>query len=140
MAGDATGAANRAMVERFWETMNTNDWAAVGRLLHDDFALEWPQSGERIRGRDNFVAVNAHYPAAGPWRFAVQRIVADDHGAVSDVAVTAPEVAARVVSFFAPRDGMIWRVTEFWPDPFAAAAWRARWVERETGGGGEGSV
>ena len=28
------------------------------------------------------------------------------------------------------KDGLIWRVTEYWPDPFEPAAWRARWVER----------
>lgn len=125
-----SGKDNRQMVERFWQTMNTNDWEAVGRLLHDAFTLDWPQSGERIRGRANFIAVNASYPAVGPWRFAVRRIVADVDGAVSDVEVTAPEVHARVVSFFEPRDGLIARITEFWPDPFAAAAWRTQWVER----------
>lgn len=124
--------SSRQAVERFWQTMNTNDWHAVGRLLHDGFVLEWPQSGERIRGRDNFVAVNAHYPAQGPWRFDVRRVVADERGAVSDVAVNAPSVTARVVSFFELRDALIWHMTEFWPDPFAAADWRAQWVERDT--------
>lgn len=123
-------ATNRQLVERFWQTMNTNDWEAVGRLLHDDYTLDWPQSGERIRGRDHFVAVNAHYPAAGPWRFAIHRLVADDDSAASDVLVSAPGIAARVVSFFEPRNGLIWRMTEFWPDPFPAAPWRAQWVER----------
>lgn len=121
---------SRQIVERFWRTMNTNDWVVVGQLLHEGYALEWPQSGERIRGRDSFVAVNAHYPAAGPWRFDVHRIIADEHGAASDVAVTAPSVSARVVSFFEMRDGCIWHMTEYWPDPFAAATWRSEWVER----------
>lgn len=125
-----TSATNRQMVERFWQTMNTNDWQAVGRLLHDAFTLDYPQSGERIRGRANFAAINANYPAVGPWRFAVRRIVADGDSAASDVEVSAPEITARVVSFFEPRDGLVARITEFWPDPFPAAAWRAQWVER----------
>jgi ketosteroid isomerase-like protein len=122
--------ANRQAVERFWQTMTTNDWHAAGELLHDDYLLEWPQSGERIRGRDNFAAINANYPAAGPWRFAVRRIITGDAGAASDVIVTAPSLTARVVSFFELRDGRIWRMVEYWPDPFAAAEWRAQWVER----------
>ena len=125
-----TGEANRQLVERFWQTMNSNDWRAVGELLHDEYVLDWPQSGERIRGRANFATVNEHYPIAGPWRFALHRLVADDKGAASDVTVTAPSVAARVVSFFEIGDGLIWRMTEFWPDPFQAEAWRAQWVER----------
>lgn len=122
--------ANRRIVERFWQAMNTNDWEAVARLLHDDYVLEWPQSGECIRGRANFVAVNAHYPAAGRWRFTVGRIVADERGAASDTQVTDGARVDRALSFFEPRDGLIWRVTEYWPEPFEAAAWRAQWVER----------
>lgn len=122
----------RSLVEQFWQVMNTNDWEAVGALLHDDYTLDWPQSGERIRGRANFAAVNAHYPAAGPWRFTVERLIADTREAASVVAVATPELAATVVSFFEIHDGRIWRMQEFWPDPYAAAAWRAQWVERIT--------
>jgi ketosteroid isomerase-like protein len=129
----SAGEINREIVERFWQTMNTNDWDAVGQMLHDEYVLEWSQSGERIRGRNHFVAINAHYPAAGPWRFTVHRIVADEQGAASDVSVTDGAVTARAVSFFEIRAGQIWRMTEFWPDPFEAAAWRAQWVERIEG-------
>ena len=64
-------------MERFWATMRTNDFQAVGELLHDDYVLEWPQSGERIRGRANFVAINENYPAHGRWEFkkAIQEAV-----------------------------------------------------------------
>jgi ketosteroid isomerase-like protein len=123
------GTTPRQMIERYWRTMNTNDWRAVGALLHDDYVLVWPQSGERIRGRENFIAVNAHYPAAGPWRFTVNRVIADEVGAASDVTVTDGARTDRAVSFFALRDDLIWQMTEFWPDPFEAAAWRAQWVE-----------
>lgn len=106
-----------------------HDWHAASELLHDDYVLEYPQSGERFRGRDHFIALNAEYPAAGPWHFAVQRVVASEHVAASDVTVSAPSVTARVVSFFALRDGRIWRMTEFWPDPFEAPAWRVPLAE-----------
>src|SRR5262245_58641755 len=123
------GEANRQLVERFWQTMNTNDWRAVGELLHDEYVLDWPQTGERIRGRGNFAAVNAHYPIADPWRFTLHHLVADGQGAASDVTASSPLVAARALSFFEVRDGLIWRMTEFWPDPFQAETWRAQWVE-----------
>jgi ketosteroid isomerase-like protein len=121
---------NRQIVERFWQTMNSNDWNAVAALLHDDHVLEWPQSGERVRGRANFVAVNAHYPISGPWRFEIRNLVTDVGGAASDVLVTAPSVSTHVVTFFEMRDGRIWRMVEYWPDPFEVAVWRANWVER----------
>lgn len=120
----------RGLIQHFWQTMNTNNFRAVGDLLHDDFVLHWPQSGERIRGRDNFAAVNEHYPAAGRWRFTVHQIVADDDSAASDVTVTDGVTIARVISFFELRHGRIARMTEFWPDPMEAAAWRSQWVEQ----------
>ena len=119
---------NRQVVEGFWAAMNTNDFRAAGAWLHDDYLLDWPQSQEHIRGRDNF-AVNEHYPAAGPWRFAIQRLVAGDREVVTDTTVTDGVMTARVVTFSQVRDGKIVRQTEYWPDPFQAAAWRAQWVE-----------
>jgi len=109
--------------------MNANDFRAAGAWLHDDYLLDWPQSQERIRGRDNFVAVNEHYPAAGRWRFAVQRLVADEDKVVTDTTVTDGVITARAVTFSQVRDGKIVRQTEYWPDPYPAPAWRTQWVE-----------
>ncbi|HEX8731322.1 MAG TPA: nuclear transport factor 2 family protein [Ktedonobacterales bacterium] len=120
----------KALVERYWRTMNTNDWRAVGALLHDDFLLEFPQSGERFRGRENFIAFNASYPAAGRWVFTVNSLLAEGARVVSDVGVSDGARVDRAISFFEVRDSLIWRMTEFWPDPFEAAAWRAQWTER----------
>ncbi len=119
-----------ALVQRFWDTMQTNDFRAVGDLLHDDFVLEWPQSGETVRGRDNFAAINEHYPAAGRWRFEIHRILCDGDQVVTDVSVTDDVITGRAITFSTVCDGRILHQTEFWPDPFEPAPWRAQWVER----------
>jgi ketosteroid isomerase-like protein len=110
--------------------MQTNDFKAVGELLHDDYTLEWPQSGERIRGRANFVAVNENYPAHGRWEFTIHRIIAEGDEVVSDVDVTDGVITGRVITFSTIRDGKILHQTEFWPDPFEPAEWRTQWVEK----------
>ena len=69
-----TDPTSKAVVARFWAAMGANNFAAAGALLHDDYVLDWPQSGERVRGRDNFVAINAHYPAAGRWQIALETL------------------------------------------------------------------
>ena len=119
----------RDVVERYWQTMNTNDFRAVGELLDDDFMLDYPQSGERIRGRERNALVNERYPSPGPWSFQVERILADGDCAVTDVQVRGAEVEARVISFFELRDGRILRLTEYWPEPFTGPEWRAPWAE-----------
>jgi hypothetical protein len=89
-----------ALVEDFWDRMMTNDFRSVGPVLADDFVLDWPQSNERIRGRDNFTAMNEEYPAHGRWQFTVNKIVGNDLEAVSDVTVTDGVQYARAISFF----------------------------------------
>jgi ketosteroid isomerase-like protein len=119
----------RQIIERYWETMNANDFRGVGELLHDDFLLDYPQSGERIRGREHNTLINERYPSPGPWHFDVDRLVVNGSEAATDVRVRGAEFEGRVVSFYEIRDGRIWRVTEYWPDPSEAPAWRAEWVE-----------
>lgn len=121
---------SKQILENFWETMKTNDFYAVAELLHDDYILEWPQSGERIRGRDNFAALNTAYPAEGKWQFIINRIVAENDFVVTDVSVTDGKQTGRALTFSTVRDGKISKQIEFWPEPFEAPAWRARWVEK----------
>lgn len=116
------------IVEQFWKKMQTNDFHAAAELLHDDFRLEWPQSGEAIEGRKNFAEVNTNYPASGKWRFTINALVAEGEEVVSDVSVNDGAVTARAITFSTVREGKIARQIEFWPDPFEAPAWRAGWV------------
>ncbi|GAP13403.1 ketosteroid isomerase-related protein [Longilinea arvoryzae] len=111
-----------------WDAFDHLDFDAAGALLADDFVCEWPQSGERIRGRANFVAVNAHYP--GRWRIRVLRVVAGGDEVVTEVEATWGEEKARAISFFRVRNGRICHLREFWPEPYPAQAWRAAWVEQ----------
>jgi ketosteroid isomerase-like protein len=126
------GASAVKIVQTFWELMGTNDFRSVGSVLTDDFVLDWPQSGERIRGRENYAAMNEQYPAQGRWTFTINRIVGDDDQAVSDVFVTDGFQKARAISFFIVREGKISRMVEFWPEPFLARDNRSHLVENST--------
>lgn len=124
----------KEIVERFWEVMGTNDFAAASQLLTQDYEGHWPQSGEMIRGRENFAAINTAYPAKGPWQFTIHRLVAEGDSVVSDVTVTDSDLVATVVSFHTVRGEQIARQVEYWPDPYEAPAWRAKWVSTTEGG------
>lgn len=125
----AAAAATEAVVREFWRLMATNDFHAVAAVLAPDLVMEWPQSGERIRGAANFCRMNAEYPAAGPWRFAVNRLVADGDVAVTQVSLTDGVQSGEPISFFTVTDGRIARLVEYWPEPFAPAPNRAHLVE-----------
>jgi ketosteroid isomerase-like protein len=117
------------IVTEFFLRMNTNDFQFAGLMLSDDYILEWPQSKERIRGRNNFVAINKEYPANGLWRFTIIRIVGNATEAVSDVSVTDGTQVARAITFTTVQQGKIVKQVEFWPDNYAAPENRRHLVE-----------
>ena len=117
------------VVREFWRLMSSNDFQSVGAVLADDYVLDWPQSNERIRGRERFARMNMEYPANGPWVFTIHRLVGGEEEAVSDVGVTDGAQNARVISFFTVADGKITRQVEFWPEPYEAPANRRHLVE-----------
>jgi ketosteroid isomerase-like protein len=115
------------VVERLWQLFDARDFEAAGALLHDDFVCEWPQSRERIRGRENYVAINQNYP--GTWSISICRLIADGDQVASEVVLTHAEEIVQAVSFFELHDGRIVRQVDYWPEPYPAPAWRAQWVE-----------
>jgi ketosteroid isomerase-like protein len=85
----------RQVVVDFWERIQARDWNAVGRLLADDFVVEWPDARLRIRGRENFVEFNRTYPEG--WTIEVLGIVSEGNTVVSEVRVPHSE---RGISYY----------------------------------------
>jgi ketosteroid isomerase-like protein len=113
-----------------WERLEARDWEGVAAILDDRLVLDWPQSGERIRGRANFLAVNQAYP--GEWHITVERVVAAGDEVVTVVRVDFADEPGRIdraASFMRVRNGRVASILEFWPDAFPAAEWRRPWVE-----------
>ena len=63
----------RAALDRHWAASDANDFEAEHSIYRDDAVLEYPQSGERIRGRRNIQASRSAQP--NKKRFTVQRIL-----------------------------------------------------------------
>ena len=63
----------RAALDRHWAASDANDFEAEHEIYHDDAVLEYPQSGERIRGRRNIQASRSAQP--NKKRFSVRRVL-----------------------------------------------------------------
>lgn len=120
-----------SVVREFWRLMGTNDFHGVRVVLAPDFSMEWPQSGEQIRGAERFCRMNAEYPTTSRWHFRINRLVADAESVVTQVSVTDGTQSAEPVSFFTVRAGRITRLVEYWPEPFEPAANRRHLVESQ---------
>jgi hypothetical protein len=113
-----------------WRALGAGDWDTAAGLLHEDFVQEWPQSGERIVGRDNAIAINQNFPGGLPtMRF--RRTLAGGDLAVLEVELTYADGSRYLgVSVIELRDGKLAKETDYFAQPFQAPQWRAQWVQR----------
>jgi hypothetical protein len=117
----------RAALDRHWAASDANDFETEHDIYHDDAVLEYPQSGERIRGRRNIQASRTAQP--NKKRFTVRRIIGAGDLWVTEFILTYDSVPSYTVSIMEFRDGKVARETQYFGDPFAPGPSRAQWVE-----------
>jgi ketosteroid isomerase-like protein len=101
------------VVRRYWSSVWSRDWHAVGQTLAEDVEVFWPVTREIIRGRDNMVAVNSEQPNG--WSIDVLSIHDAGDVVVSEVQVPQEDVGIfRVVSFWTVVDDVITSGREYW--------------------------
>ena len=118
------------VVAAYWAAAEARDWDRFGALVADDVVYEAPQTRERVRGRAAYLRFNAEgFP--GDWHLAVERIVSGDTDAASVIRFTADGESQQGLCFFdfGP-DGLITRITDYWPDPYEPPANRSALTER----------
>ncbi len=117
----------RAALNHHWAASEANDFEAEHQLYREDAVLEYPQSGERIRGRRNIQASRAAQPNRK--HFTVRRIIGTGALWVTEYVLTYDERPSYTVSIMEFRDGKVARETQYFGDPFAPGPSRAQWVE-----------
>lgn len=117
----------RAALDRHWAASDVNDFDTEHAIYHDDAVLEYPQSGERIRSRSSIQITRARQPSKK--RFAVRRIIGQGDLWVTEFILTYDGKPSYTVSIMEFRGEKVARETQYFADPFEAAAWRAQWVE-----------
>ena len=118
----------RAALQRHWAASDANDVAAEHDIYEDHAVLEYPQSGERIRGRDRIQASRMAQPSQK--RFAVRRMLGGGGLWISEVVITYDQRPVHVVSIMEFEGGKVVRETQYFGEPFEPGPSRAQWVER----------
>lgn len=122
-------ARNRAAIEALVMAINGRDLAALDKVFTEDVVLEWPQSGERIRGGRNRREVYSRFPALP--RVTPRRVSGSGDVWVLEATLDYGDAEPyQCVFVFEMRGGLIARETGYWSKPFPAPEWRAPWVER----------
>ncbi|MHA7665696.1 nuclear transport factor 2 family protein [Mycolicibacterium sp. HS_4_1] len=117
-----------AALRRHWAASDANDFTAEHEIYRDDAVLEYPQSGERIRGRHNIQASRSAQPNVK--HFAVRRIVGSDELWLTELVMTYDGRPFYTVSIMEFSGTEVVRETQYFTEAFEPGPSRAQWVER----------
>jgi ketosteroid isomerase-like protein len=118
----------RAALDQHWAASDANDFETEHLIYHDDAVLDYPQSGERTRGRRNIQSQRSIQPSKK--RFTVRRIIGSGDLWVTEFILSYDGKPSYTVSIMEFTGDKVARETQYFADPFVAPAWRAQLVER----------
>ena len=118
----------RAALNQHWAASDANDFETEHRIYLEDAVLDYPQSGERTRGRHNIQCQRESQ--LNKKRFTVQRIIGGGNLWVTEFVLKYDDKPSYTVSIMEFTGDKVARETQYFADPFPAPAFRAQWVER----------
>ena len=119
----------RAALERHWAASDANDFAAEHEIYREDAVLHYPQSGERIRGRDKIQESRMVQP--NKKRFSVQRIIGEGDLWVTELVLTYDGIPSYTASIMEFSEGKVARETQYFGEPFEPGPSRAHLLDRD---------
>jgi hypothetical protein len=129
LEGNAQDHANRELVERFFAASERGDLGALETLVDDEMVMDWPQSGERFRGRDNVLRAMAAVEVK-PEFAGSPRLIGSGEIWVMMVPLRYGEEVLQYVAILELERGRVRRATGYWGAPFLAQDSRAAFVDR----------
>ena len=120
-------ARTRARLEQHWKASDRGDIDTEHAIYAADAILDYPQSGERFRGRSKIQAQRGGHPAER--HFTILRIGGGGDLWVSECVITYDSVPTYAVSVMELTDDLVTHETQYFADPFPAPAWRAALAE-----------
>lgn len=120
--------AARIALERHWNASDAGDFEVEHEIYREDAMLDYPQSGERIRGRHNIQESRRLQP--NKKRFVVRRIIGSGDLWITEFVLSYDGNPSYTVSIMEFRDGLVAHETQYFADRFDPGPSRAHLVER----------
>ena len=118
----------RDVALELWRCFDERRFRDALPLLSENFEAHWPNTRERIVGRESFIGLNESYP--GDSRCTVRRVEECDDAVVTITEITNGDAVLFAVSFFEVRDGLIVRAEEYFADNGPPPWERSQFAER----------
>jgi ketosteroid isomerase-like protein len=121
--------SNESVMGQFLEAAESGDLDALAALASDDIVMEWPQSGERFRGKENALAA-MRAQETKPEFAGEPRMIGSGDVWVVMAPLRYGEETHHYVGVYELRDGLVARSTEYFGAPFAAQEFRAAYLDK----------
>src|SRR6187397_2007281 len=115
-------------LQRHSDASDAGDFEVEHEIYREDAVLDYPQSGERIRGRHNIQ--ESRFVQPNKKRFTVRRIIGGGDLWVTEFVLTYDGIPSYALSIMEFRDGLVAHETQYFADRFDPAPSRAHLVER----------
>lgn len=145
---------SRTLADRYSKAVFSGDFETLDQLRHPEFIARWPQSGELVRGHDNWVEIRNRYPQAlegeieivtggskmkvtqvrSPMPFGppILTLSGGGDGFTFEGIIRYPDGKDfHAVSICEVRDGTVIKETTYFAEPFDPPDWRSDLVELE---------
>src|SRR6201998_112946 len=118
-----------AALNQHWQASAAGDVNAEHDIYDDHVICDYPQSGERILGRNNLQALRSHHPGK-PSGFNVKRILGSGDLWITEYTITYQGRPAYTVSIMEFRNGKVVHETQYFADHFEAPTWLSQWFHQ----------
>ena len=104
---------NRIALDQHWAASASGDLEAEHQVYDDNVVCEYPQSGEKIRGRHNLQALRGHHPGK-PSGFLIRRIVGMNDLWVTEYVINYGDTVVQTVSIMEFQNGRVIHETQYY--------------------------
>ena len=119
-----------ATLRQHWAASAAGDQNGEHEIYDEHAICDYPQSGERIRGKRNLQNLRSHHPDR-PAGFSIRRLLGFGKLWITEYTISYEGRAFYTISIMEFENGKVVHETQYFAEPFDAPEWRAQWVEQK---------
>jgi hypothetical protein len=126
---DAASERLEAALRQHWAASAAGNQNIEHEIYDEQVICDYPQSGERIRGRQNLQNLRSHHPGK-PAGFKIRRLLGFGKLWLTEYTINYQGRPFYTISIMEFENGKVVHETQYFAEPFDAPGWRAQWVEQ----------
>jgi SnoaL-like domain len=120
--------STRQLILQHWSLANERRWKEFELLLAPDLYYEAPQTREYIESGSGYFEMFRTWP--GKWKAIIKQLICEGDKAISIIDFVVGDETMTGISIFQIRDGLICKVTDYWPERYEPAPRATEYVKR----------